>query len=43
MFYEGELYDNLEVNRHNIIEYAYEKFSWERIGQKTLSVYKNLI
>ena len=42
LYFNSELYKNLEVNRDKIITYANEKYSWEKIGEKTLEVYKGL-
>ncbi|MBI4684786.1 MAG: glycosyltransferase family 4 protein [Nitrospirae bacterium] len=43
MYFQSDLYKNLETNRQNIIEYANEKYSWEKIGEKTMEVYKELL
>jgi glycosyltransferase involved in cell wall biosynthesis len=43
LYFHSDLYKNLEVNRAQIIKYANEKYSWEKIGEKTSAVYRNLI
>lgn len=43
LFFNSDLYKNLETNRSKIIEYANEKYSWDKIGEKTYEVYKNLL
>jgi len=34
LYFNSDLYKNLEVNRDKIITYANEKYSWEKIGEK---------
>jgi len=43
VYFESDLFRNLEANRRKIIEYANERYSWDKIGERTLSVYKNLL
>ncbi|MBI4684798.1 MAG: glycosyltransferase [Nitrospirae bacterium] len=43
MYFQSDLYKNLDENREKIIKYANEKYSWEKIGEKTVEVYKRLI
>jgi len=42
LYYESQLFKNLESNRANIIRYANEKYSWEKVADITVRVYKNL-
>ena len=42
-YFNSDLYKNLESNRKNIIKYTNEKHSWENVGEKTVTVYKNLL
>jgi len=37
------IYLNLEENRTKIIRYAEDKYSWDKIGDATYSIYRNLI
>jgi len=41
LYFKSDLYKNLETNRNKIIKYANEKYSWEKIGEKTHAVYKS--
>jgi len=43
LYFNSNLYKNLETNRNKIMEYANEKYSWEKIGETTYSVYKSLL
>lgn len=43
LYFDSALYRNLEGNREKIIKYANEKYSWEKIGEKTCAVYRNLL
>lgn len=43
LYFKGDLYRNLEANRYKIIEYANEKYSWEKIGEKTCYLYEKLL
>jgi glycosyltransferase involved in cell wall biosynthesis len=43
LFYESNLFKDLEANRKEIIQYAKEKYSWEKAGDKTYEVYKKMI
>lgn len=43
LYFHSDLYKNLEVNRNKIIKYANEKYSWEKIGEKTYDVYNGLL
>lgn len=42
-YFQSDLYKNLEANRDRIIKYANEKYSWEKIGEKTYDVYNGLL
>lgn len=42
-YFESDLYKNLAIEREKLIAYAYDKYSWEKIGQKTAAVYKDLL
>jgi D-inositol-3-phosphate glycosyltransferase len=42
-YYASDLYRNLESSRVEIINLAKEKYSWERIGEKTCAVYSSLM
>jgi glycosyltransferase involved in cell wall biosynthesis len=43
LYFKSDLFKNLEENRSAIIEYANEKYSWGKIGEKTCAIYRNLI
>lgn len=43
LYFHSGLFKNLEANRDRIIEYANEKYSWEKVGEKTCAVYKSLL
>jgi len=43
LYFHSDLFKNLEANRNKIIKYANKKYSWEKIGEKTYAVYKNLL
>lgn len=40
LYFQSELFNNLDLNRIKIGEYAKEKYSWEKIGEKTYLIYK---
>lgn len=42
-YFNSDLYINLEANRKKIIEYAFKKYSWDKIGEKTCTLYKKYI
>src|SRR4030066_1837034 len=42
IYFESDLYTNLEKNRMKIKQYADEKYSWEKIGDMTYGLYKRL-
>jgi glycosyltransferase involved in cell wall biosynthesis len=42
-YYASDLYRNLESSRVEIINLSKEKYSWERIGEKTRAVYSSLM
>lgn len=42
-YFESNMYKNLEIERQRIIKVAENKFSWKKIGHKTIEVYKELI
>lgn len=41
-YFNSELYRNLSANRLSIREYARDKYSWNKVGEKTVQVYKGL-
>ena len=43
LYFQSDLYKRLEENRDMIVKYANEKYSWEKIGEKTCAVYKKLL
>lgn len=43
LYFHSDLYKNIEANRNKITKYANEKYSWEKIGEKTYAVYRNLL
>jgi D-inositol-3-phosphate glycosyltransferase len=43
LYFESELFKNLETYRKKIIENADEKYSWDKVGIKTYSVYGGLL
>ena len=43
LYFQSELYRNLEENRIRIMEYANEKYSWAKIAETTVDVYKRLL
>ncbi len=43
LYFQSDLYKNLEVNRNNIIKYANEQHSWPKIGETTYNVYNSLL
>lgn len=43
LYFKSDLYKKLEENRDRIIEYANERYSWEKVGEITNGVYKNLL
>ena len=42
-YFEGELFQNLESRRTEIKEYANERYSWDKVGRITGTVYSNLL
>ena len=42
-YFRSYLCENLGENRKKIIEYAHEKYSWEKIGEKTYFLYEKLL
>ncbi len=42
MYAHSDLYKNLKENREKIEKYASDKYSWEKIGDKTLNLYKSI-
>ena len=42
-YFQSDLYKNSEENRKRIRKYAFEKYSWDRIGKKTYEVYQRLV
>lgn len=43
LYFDGELYQNLETNKNHIISYAKEKYSWEKIGKISYEIYHKII
>jgi glycosyltransferase involved in cell wall biosynthesis len=43
LYFQSDLYKNLNENRIKIMEYANDKYSWEKVGQITCGVYRNLL
>jgi D-inositol-3-phosphate glycosyltransferase len=43
LYFQSELFRNLEENRIKIMEYANDKYSWAKIGETTVAVYKKLL
>jgi D-inositol-3-phosphate glycosyltransferase len=41
-YFQSDLFANLAVNRERIIEFATEKYSWQKIGDITYAVYSRL-
>jgi len=42
IYFESDLFRNLDRKREEIIQYAKERYSWEKAGDKTYEVYKKL-
>lgn len=42
-YFQSDLYKKLPEIRKHILEFAQEKYSWEKIGKKTSSVYHSLL
>jgi glycosyltransferase involved in cell wall biosynthesis len=42
-YFESDLFKNLDKNREEIRNNAKEKYSWEKIGKKTVELYKRLV
>lgn len=43
MYFNSNLYSNLQYNRSTIKEWAEEKYSWEKIGEKTYQLYQSIL
>lgn len=43
IYFKSDLYKNLERNRDKIIKYAREKYSWDKTGETTYSVYRKFL
>jgi D-inositol-3-phosphate glycosyltransferase len=43
LYFESELFKNLEKNQKDIINYVNEKYSWDKVGIRTYSVYGSLL
>jgi len=43
LYFNSDLYMNLEANRRKIMEFAQERYSWERNGETIYSIYRNLL
>ena len=41
-YYDSDLYNNLENNRYNIINFAKDKYSWDKVSRNTVSVYEKI-
>jgi D-inositol-3-phosphate glycosyltransferase len=41
-YFQSDLYKHLAEHRKHILEFAQDKYSWEKIGEKTRAVYKSL-
>jgi glycosyltransferase involved in cell wall biosynthesis len=42
LYYESDVFKNLAANRKELIQYAKEKYSWEKAGDNTFALYKRL-
>jgi glycosyltransferase involved in cell wall biosynthesis len=42
-YFKSDLYENLDVHRREIRDYAHAKHSWDAVGELTRNVYTNLI
>jgi len=42
-FFQGDLYKDPERTVGNIIRYSREKYSWEKIGEKTRDIYQRIL
>jgi D-inositol-3-phosphate glycosyltransferase len=42
-YFQSELFLNLEANRPKIMQWASERYSWNKIGEKTRRVYESLL
>lgn len=42
-YFSSDLFSNLEARRHDIRDYANERYSWERIGELTRHVYERVL
>ncbi len=43
VYFDSELYKNLEITRTNIKNWAWENYSWEAIGAETTALYESII
>jgi glycosyltransferase involved in cell wall biosynthesis len=43
LYFQSDLFRNLEESRRTIFKYAVENHSWERTGDRTYTVYENVI
>ena len=43
LYFQSDLYRNLEATRKGIMEYARERNSWQKVGQITYEIYKELL
>ena len=43
LYFRSDLFRNLEAKRSGIEEYAKEKYSWEKVAEKTCSVYRQML
>ena len=42
-FFQGDLYKEQGKTHEDIIRYSREKYSWERIGEKTRGIYQKML
>ena len=42
-YYDSKLFKNLEQEQKKIISNANKKYSWDKIGEKTYSIYNSLL
>jgi glycosyltransferase involved in cell wall biosynthesis len=43
LYFKSDLYNNLEINRNKIIEYARERYSWSIVADRTYQVYQEVL
>jgi D-inositol-3-phosphate glycosyltransferase len=42
-YFQSNLYKHLEENRSWIVDYANKRYSWDKIGEKTVQVYRRVL